>query len=141
MNLSELEFIDQIKSGKSEFDLNRTESLYVDPIKYKELIKKYDHTHKSATEHLTTDYSNGFTICGICGSYAQLGKGFSKHISNGCVFCEGESKHRKYQVEASPKIYGGFPARTMCSAFDDGMSYTFSKLVKEKYFNLAPINS
>jgi len=140
MNLSPIEFIEAIKSGQKEYELNRTESLYVDPKELKKLTsKKYGHSYESAVDHLTTDWSNGFTICGTCGSSSDLGKGFTKHISNGCIFCEGEEKHRKYNVEASPKKYGGFPARTMCVAFDDGMSYTVNKLQKEMYFKYTPI--
>lgn len=138
MNLTPLEFIQAIKDGKKEFDLNRTESLYVDPKEFKKLTSKaYGHTKKSAIEHLTTDWSNGYTICSNCGSSSQLGKGFTKHISKGCFNCE--DGHRTYNVNASPPKYGGFPARTMCVAFDDGMSYTQSKIELNKYSEQCPI--
>lgn len=129
MNITPLEFLSSLKHGKTEFELNRTESLYIDPIEFKKLTsKKYGHTVQSATEHLQTDYSNGYTICSECGSFYQLGNGFTKHLSKGCLHCEGEEKHKVYRANASPPKYGGFPARDMCIMFDDGMSYVKSKL-------------
>ena len=82
---------------------------------------------------MQTDYSNGFTICSTCGSYYFLGKGFIKHLSKGCLHCEGEEKHRVYYVNASLPSEGGFPARWMSTMFDDGMSYVKSKLEIQKY--------
>lgn len=133
MNIQPLEFINALKLGKTERELNKTESLYVDPIRFNELVKKYEHTPESATEYLQTDYSNGYTICNNCGSFYQLGKGFSKHLSSGCLHCEGESKHRVYHVNASKPSEGGFQSRYMCVMFDDGMSYCKDKLEVEKF--------
>lgn len=125
-------FLQSLKEGKSERELNLTETLYVNPIELKKLIN-YGHTIESATTHLQTDFSNGFTICKCCGSFYQLGKGFTKHLSNGCLNCEGEEKHRVYHVNASKPSEGGFPARYMSVMFDDGMSYCVNKLQKELY--------
>ncbi len=134
MKINPETFLTLLKEGKTEFELNRTESLYVDPIELKRLTSKnYGHSIQSATEHLTTDYSNGYTICKKCGSFYELGKGFTKHLSDGCLFCEGEPKHRIYYVNASERRYGGFPARYMCIMFDDGMHYTKDNLEIEKY--------
>jgi hypothetical protein len=135
MNIKPIEFLTALKDGKTEEELNKTESLYINPKELKELIVKYEHTEESATDHLTTDYSNGFTICGKCGSFYDLGKGFTKHLSNGCLHCEGQEKHRVYHVNASKPSEGGFPARYMCVMFDDKMSYCKDKLQIEKFKN------
>jgi len=132
MNITPEQFLQSLKEGKTEKELNLTEDLYVDPIRLKELITVYKHTKESATDHLQTDYSNGFTICSTCGSYYFLGKGFIKHLSKGCLHCE-EKKHRVYYVNASFQNEGGFPARFMSIMFDDGMSYVKTKLEIEKY--------
>jgi hypothetical protein len=128
MNITPKEFIQLIKEGKTEKELNKTDSLYVDPAKLRKLTLKYGHTIESATEHLTTDYANGFTICGKCGSFYDLGEGFTKHLSSGCLNCEGEAKHAIYYVNASKPREGGFPARFMSVMFDDGMHYCKDKL-------------
>jgi hypothetical protein len=129
MNLSPEIFIKLINEGKTEVGLNKKEDLYIDPFELKKLTsKRYGHTLQSATKHLQTDYSNGFTICKCCGSFYQLGEGFTKHISNGCLHCEGKKKHHTYHVNASPPRDGGFPARWMSNMFDDGMSYCKDKL-------------
>lgn len=134
MNISPKEFLSLLESGKTEKELNKKEDLYIDPTELKKLTsKRYGHSVKSATEHLQTDYSNGYTICKKCGSYYYLGKGFTKHLSNGCLNCEGEGKHRCYHVNASKPSEGGFPARIMSVMFDDGMHYVKSKLEIEKY--------
>ena len=133
MNITPEQFLQSLKEGKTERELNLTEDLYIDPIRLEELVIVYEHTKESATEYLQTDYSNGFTICSTCGSYYHLGKGFSKHLSKGCLHCEGEGKHRVYYVNASLPSEGGFPARFMSSMFDDGMSYIKTKLEIEKY--------
>lgn len=134
MNLSPIEFIQSLKDGKTEKELNKKESVYFDEKEIKKLIK-YGHDRESAKEHLSIDYSNGFTICGKCGSYYHLGNGFTKHLSNGCLHCEGSEKHRVYFVNASEPQYGGFPARYMSSMFDDGMSYCKDKLQIEMFKN------
>ena len=137
MNISPETFLQSLKDGKTERELNLTESLYVDQHELKLLTSKnYGHSVESATFHLQTDYSNGFTICKCCGSFYHLGKGFTKHLSNGCLHCEGETKHRVYFVNASPQSQGGFPSRYMSVMFDDGMSYCKDKLEKEKYKNV-----
>ncbi len=134
MNISPEIFLQSLKEGKTERELNLTESLFIDPVEFKKLIsKRYGHSVESATNHLLTDYTNGFTICKCCGSYYHLGKGFTKHLSNGCLNCEGEEKHYVYYVNASESKYGGFPARFMSKMFDDGMSYCKDKLEIEKY--------
>ena len=135
MNITPEQFLQSLKEGKPEKELNLTEDLYVDPIRLEELITVYEHTKESATEHLQTDYSNGFTICSTCGSYYHLGKGFRKHLSKGCLHCEAE-KHLVYHVNASLPSEGGFPARFMSIMFDDGLSYTKTKLEIEKYKSL-----
>lgn len=137
MNLSPEEFIKLVLSGKSEKELNRKESNYIDPIELKKLTsKKYGHTIESATDYLLTDYSNGFTICKYCGSFYQSGEGFRKHLSNGCLHCEGEEKHKVYWVNASKPSEGGFPARYMSIMFDDGIHYCKDKLEIGKYSGL-----
>jgi hypothetical protein len=125
-------FIKEIKSGKSERSLNLLIDPYFDSDKIKELIRN-GHTLKSAKEHLSTDWSDGYTICNKCGSYYHLGKGFTKHLSTGCLHCEGEEKHRVYWVNASSPEYGGFSARYMSIMFDDRMSYCKGKLQIEKF--------
>jgi hypothetical protein len=136
MNLTPIEFIEAIKKGKTEFQLNRNESDYYDESEFRKLVKKYGHTAEEAKTHLQTDYTNGFTICKNCGSYYHLGKGFTKHISNGCLHCEGKEKHNVYFVNASPKDEGGFHARYMSVMFDDKMSYCYDKLIVEKFRKL-----
>jgi hypothetical protein len=134
MNLQPSEFIALIKAGNTEKELNKTESGYIDQVELAKLTSaRYGHTIESATEHLLTDYSNGYTICKECGSFAHLGKGFTKHISQGCLHCEGQSKHRVYHVNASKPSEGGFPARYMSVMFDDGIHYTKDKLQVELY--------
>lgn len=137
MHITPEEFLLALEAGETERSLNLKEDLTINQTELKKLIsKEYGHTVQSATEHLQTDYSNGFTICKCCGSYYSLGKGFTKHLSNGCLNCEGEKKHRTYYVNASEKRYGGFPARWMSQMFDDGMHYCKDKLEVGKYANL-----
>ena len=137
MNLTPEQFLQSLKDGKSEADLNKKESDYIDPIELKKLTSaKYGHTIESAKKHLLTDYSNGFTICKSCGSYYSLGNGFTKHLSNGCLLCEGEDKHRVYHVNASKPSEGGFSARYMSVMFDDGMSYCKDNVEVEMFKNL-----
>lgn len=134
MNLTPIEFLSALKEGKTEFELNRTHSMFIDAKELKKLtIRKYGHTLQSAIEHLQTDYSNGYTICSECGSFYQLGSGFIKHLSKGCLNCEGESKHMVYRVNASKPKDGGFPARYMSIMFDDGMHYCKDRLQINKY--------
>jgi hypothetical protein len=129
MKLTPVEFLNGLSEGKTEKELNRTESGYIDQVELKKLTsEKYGHTIESATDHLLTDYSNGFTICACCGSYYHLGKGFTKHLSNGCLHCEGSGKHHVYHVNASKPSEGGFPARDMSVMFDDKMHYCKDKL-------------
>ena len=85
MTLTPEQFINFLSTGKTEKEANRKESDYIDPAELKKLTsKKYGHTIESATEHLLTDYSNGFTICKHCGTFYLLGSGFTKHISDRC---------------------------------------------------------
>ena len=135
MNITPEKFIEELKL-KSEFELNRTESMYVDEKELKILTSKYGHTREEAIIHLQTDWSNGFTICNKCGTFYQLGKGFTKHLSNGCLNCEGQSKHHVYHVNASKPSEGGFPARWMSLYFDDKMSYCKDKAEINKFKEL-----
>ena len=132
MNITAEEFINSIKKGKTETELNLKQAPYFSEFDINKLIKN-GHDRESAIAHLSTDYSNGFTICSECGSYYTLGKGFTKHMSKGCLHCEGEAEHRCYHVNASSPRYGGFPARMMCVMFDDGMSYCKDKLNIETF--------
>jgi len=132
MEITPQEFIKGIKEGKTERELNLKQVLDFSQFSINKLIK-HGHTTKSAKEHLSTDYSNGFTICTECGSFYQLDKGFTKHMSKGCLHCEGVEKHRCYHVNASTPEYGGFPARMMSVMFDDGMSYCKDKLNIERF--------
>lgn len=137
MDLTPEQFITELKAGKSEFELNRKHSLYIDSKELGKLMsEKYGHTLESATEHLQTDYSNGFTVCKKCGSFYQLGKGFTKHLSNGCLHCEGSANHRVYFVNASLPKDGGFPARWMSQAFDDGLHYCKDKIEANKFLSV-----
>lgn len=140
MNITPEQFIEAMLNGQDEKELNRKESSYINPAELRKLMsKQYGHTYESATDHLLTDYSNGFTVCKCCGSFYQLGKGFTKHLSNGCLHCEGEGKHMVYWVNASRPSEGGFPARYMCPMFDDGLHYCKDKLQIEKYKHLFEI--
>lgn len=64
-----------------------------------------------------------------------MGKGFKKHLSNGCLHCEGVSKHHVYWNKGDLSLDGksGFPPRWMSVMFDDKMHYCKNKLVIEKY--------
>lgn len=133
MLLTPESFIKALQNGAKEIDLNKlSDTPQFNSIEIQKLIK-YGHTLESAKEHLNTDYTNGFTICANCGSYYHLGKGFTKHLSNGCLHCEGEAKHRCYHVNASRPSEGGFPARWMSNMFDDKMSYCKDNIQIEKY--------
>lgn len=136
MNITPEQFLQSLKDGKTERELNLLPADEIDFSERGKLIRKYGHTFQSATDYLSTDYRNGFTICDKCGSYYELGKGFTKHLSNGCLHCEGESKHRVYHVNASKPSEGGFPARYMSQMFDDGMSYCKDRLQIEKFKEL-----
>jgi len=140
MKLTPEQFINFLSTGKTEKEASRNESDYINPAELKKLTgKRYGHTIESATDHLLTDYSDGFTICKHCGTYFHLGKGFTKHISDGCLNCEGEEKHRVCHVNASKPSEGGLPARWMSQYFDDGMHYTKDKAEVEKYKKHLPI--
>lgn len=139
MNITPEQFLQSLKEGKTEKELNLTESLYIDTAELKKLTsKRYGHTIQSATEHLQTDYSNGFTICGTCGSYYDLGKGFTKHLSNGCLHCEGQEKHTTYYHKGNNERNYKTEPRWMSQMFDDGMHYCKDKLQIEKFCNLIP---
>lgn len=142
MNITPEQFLQSLKEGKTEKQLNKVETLGYTQSEYKKLIK-YGHTHESAIEHLNTDYSDGYTICKVCGSFYHLGQGFTKHLSNGCLHCEGTKKHNVYHVNASTPKYEGFPARDMSQMFDDGLHYYKDKLQIEKFKELinSPVNS
>jgi len=132
MNITPEMFLQSLKEGKTEKELNKKESIFFDHKEINKLIE-YGHSLDSAKDHLSTDFSNGFTICSVCGSYYHLGNGFTKHLSNGCLNCEGETKHKAYFVNASKPKDGGFPARYMCQMFDDGMHYCKDKLQINKF--------
>jgi hypothetical protein len=149
MNLTPEQFLQSLQEGKTEKELNQKENsktieelkaagIKKNPATLKYLVKYQGHTEESAAEHLNTDYSNGYTICNKCGSFYYLGKGFTKHLSNGCLHCEGQEKHHIYFNSASDRISKkmGFKPRYMSVMFDDGMSYCKDKLEIEKYKNL-----
>jgi len=73
MYITPKEFIEGIKSGKTERELNLKPEPDFSQFSIDRLIKN-GHTTESAKEHLNTDYSNGFTICSECGSFYELGK-------------------------------------------------------------------
>jgi len=134
MKLTPIEFLTELKNGKTEKELNKNGMTEFDSSELKKLIK-YGHNLNSAKELLSTDFSDGFTICKKCGSYYHLGNGFTKHLSNGCLNCEGENNHRCYYVSASKQSEGGFPARWMSQMFDHGIHYCKNELRKEIYKN------
>lgn len=137
MNITPEEFLSALQSGKTERELNLTESLYVDRKELEKLMsKKYGHSLQSATDHLQTDYTNGFTICAKCGSYYHLGNGFTKHLSNGCLHCEGETKHMVYWHKGNNERNYKSDPRYMSVMFDDGMHYKKDNLQIEKFCNL-----
>lgn len=132
MNLTPEQFIESILSGETERDLNKQ----VAPvILSKDVLKliKFGHSAESAREHLSTDYSNGFTICRCCGSFYQLGEGFTKHLSNGCLNCEGIGKHHTYYHEGNNEREYKTSPRWMSVMFDDGMHYCKDKLQIERF--------
>lgn len=135
MNITPEEFLKEIKNGKSEKDLNRLENPYFDNNDIKNLIR-YGHTLNSAKEYLSTDFTNGFTICKNCGSFYHLGKGFTKHLSNGCVNCEGTEKHYTYWHKGNNEPNYKTSPRLMCIMFDDGMHYIKDKLQINHFKNL-----
>lgn len=134
MTLTPIQFINLLSTGKTEKECNRNESDYIDPAELKKLTsKRYGHTIQSAKDHLLTDYADGFTICKNCGSYYHLGKGFTKHISNGCLHCEGESKHNTYYHNGNNgRNYKSSP-RWMSHMFDDGIHYCKDNLKIEEF--------
>lgn len=134
MNLTPIQFLDSIANGKTEKELNRKETDYIDQRELSKLTSKaYGHTIQSAKDHLLTDYSNGFTICAYCGSFYQLGNGFTKHISNGCLHCEGEVNHHTYYHNGNDERNYRTNPRWMSVMFDDGMHYCKDKLEIEKF--------
>lgn len=139
MNITPEQFLQSLKEGKTERELNLTENLYFEPTTLKYIMHVYGYkTEESALAYLQTDHSNGFTICGLCGSYYHLGMGFIKHLSKGCIHCEGESKHKTHLifVYASPLSDIEFPVRSVSLMFDDGIGYSQAKLEIEKYKSL-----
>jgi hypothetical protein len=146
MKLTPVEFIEAIKNDKNVAELNLVENpKSIEQLKevskqnhnrrgtFNHLVRYYGHTEQSAQEYLNTDYSDGYTICKKCGSFYQLGKGFTKHISNGCVHCESNEKHPKNYNNGDKRL--GFAPRWMCCMFDDGLHYCADKLEIEKYKN------
>lgn len=140
MKLTPEEFLNNLRVGLTEEFSNLVENpktieehltigIKRNPPSLKYLVNHLGHTEQSAIEYLNTDYSDGFTICKKCGSYYYLGKGFTKHLSNGCLHCEGENKHRVFYVNKNEL----FPARLMSVMFDDGMSYIKDNLKIEKF--------
>lgn len=139
MTLTPVQFINLISTGKTEKDCNRKESDYIDPAELKKLTgKKYGLTLAEAREHLLTDYSDGFTICKCCGTYYHLGNGFTKHISDGCLNCEGEDKHRVYWHKGNNEWNYKTSPRWMAQYFDDGMHYCKDKAEPGKYKEYFP---
>lgn len=137
MNITPEQFLQSLQEGKTEHELNRTESMYINPIELNKLTsEKYGHTIESAKEHLTTDYSNGFTICANCGSYYHLGNGFKKHLSNGCLHCERDGKHHTYWHKGNDEKYYKSNPRWMSVMFDDGVHYCKDKLEVGKFKEL-----
>lgn len=139
MNLTPEKFIELLFTGKTEKELNRNESDYIDSAELKKLTgKKYDLTHAEATDHLLTDWTNGFTICKHCGTYYHLGNGFTKHLSDGCLNCEGEKKHRVYWHSGNNERNYKTSPRWMAQYFDDGIHYCRDEAEIQKfkqYFN------
>lgn len=138
MNITPQQFIKSLKDDKTEKELNKKEVAFHDGREIRKLIK-YGHDLQSAKEHLETDYSNGFTVCGKCGSFYYLGDGFTKHLSNGCLHCEGTEKHDVYLNSGGSvgrgKTYRKFEPRYMSRMFDDGMHYCKDKLQIELFKN------
>src|SRR6185436_2349665 len=102
MNLTPEKFLEMLGNKWSEKELNTVSTsqtfaelwgdrMRKNPANLRYLVKHCGHTIESGIEHLNTDYSDGFTICDTCGSYYHLGKGFTKHLSHGCVNCEGDT--------------------------------------------------
>lgn len=139
MTLTPEQFINLLSTGKTEKDANRNESDYIDAAELRKLTgKKYGLTHAEATEHPLTDYSNGFTICKHCGTFYQLGSGFTKHISDGCLNCEGEEKHQVYWHNGNnERDYKSSP-RWMAIYFDDGMHYCKDKAEVGRFKDYLP---
>jgi len=138
MNLNPEQFIKFLSTGKTEKEANRNESDYIDSAELKKLTsKKYGLTHAEARDHLLTDYSNGFTICKCCGTFYQLGNGFTKHISTGCLHCEGEEKHRVYYHNGNNERNYKTSPRWMAQYFDDGMHYCKEKAEIGKFAGLS----
>jgi len=132
MNITPEVFLAELKNGnKSEHDLNRLENPYISHAEVTKLIR-YGHTLESAKDHLSTDYSNGFTICSSCGSYYHLGKGFTKHLSKGCLHCEPE-KHNVYYHHGNNEVNYKTSPRYMSIMFDNGIHYCKDKLQIEKF--------
>ena len=142
MNTTPENFLKLLLSGKTEKELNKKEDDFIDDKKYKKLIRKYGHTPEEAKEHLLTDYSDGFTICAKCGSYYHLGNGFTKHLSDGCLHCEGEAKHNVYFHKGNNKRHYKSEPRYMSQMFDDGMHYCKDKLQIELFNKeIAPLQT
>lgn len=138
MNIAPEKFIELLLSGKTERELNLTESGYIDNAELKKLTsKKYGLTYAEAREHLLTDWDNGYTICKCCGTFYQLGQGFTKHLSNGCLNCEGKEKHSTYFHRGNNERNYKTNPRWMAQYFDDGMHYCMDKAEINKF---QPIN-
>lgn len=139
MNLTPKQFIELLSTGKTEKELNRKESDYINPAELRKLTSKaYGHSIESAKDHLLTDYSNGFTICKRCGTYYHLGNGFTKHLSDGCLNCEGETKHKVYYHHGNNERNYKTSPRWMATYFDDGMHYCRDKAEIEKFKDYFP---
>lgn len=133
MKLTPIQFINYLSTGKTEKEANRNESDYYDHKEATKLIRHYGHTATEAREYLQTDYSDGFTICKHCGTFYHLGQGFIKHISDGCLNCEGEEKHWVYYHNGNNERNYKTSPRWMAQYFDDGIHYCKDKAEISKY--------
>lgn len=63
----------------------------------KYLMRYRKMTEQEAVEYINTDYSNGFMLCRLCGSFCSTGRGNTRHVTYGCYGCKSEKYPMNYQ--------------------------------------------
>lgn len=84
----------------------------------KYLMRYRKMTEQEAVSYINTDYSNGFFLCRLCGSFCSTARGNLRHVSYGCHGCKDElypmthhrvnGTRRRHRVRRYSAYRGGY---------------------------------